>query len=169
MQYLTDPEALELYEAWLQRVAHTVRRAHARANGRRESDAADLAALRRDLASVNLRSLERDEPDAVFGTSLSAAQKAREFLTFAENDHSKGEHLAAILWLQQAYLSARLALELDGATRRPGAKSGTRGEPGERLDTDLTQPPADLRPGAPGHSRWFQIPKQRDHRKPRQE
>lgn len=169
MQYLTDPEAIELYDAWLSRVADLVRRAHAKANGRRNTDTADLNALREDLAGVNLHSLEIEEPDAAPGTALAAAQAARRFLTFAEDDHSKAEHLAAILWLQASYMAANLALDLD---KNPPNAEAT--ESGAGLDDPWSfepePPPADLRPGTPGHAQWFHgIPKQRNHRKPKQQ
>ena len=170
MQYLTDPEAIELYNAWLARVADLVRRAHAKANGRRNTDTADLNDLREDLAAVNLHSLEIEEPDAAPGTALAAAQAARRFLTFAEDDHGKGEHLAAILWLQASYMAANLALELDKNPRAANEAIDPGADPDDPRRFEPETPPADLRPGTPGHVNWFHaIPKQRTNRKPKQQ
>jgi len=111
--YLSNKEAAELYELWHEKVERAVRRAHAKANGRRDTHDADLTALRRDLTAVNLHTLEIPEPDAAPGTALAAAQSARRFLTCAQDDHARAEHLPAILWLQSAYMGAELAAALD--------------------------------------------------------
>lgn len=121
---LTAREAAELYDLWHEKVTVAVRRAHAKANGRRDTHEADLAALRRDLTSVNLHPLETPEPHAAPGTALDTAHSATRFLAYAEEDHDHAEHLSAILWLQAAYSGAKLATTLDDrhtpkATTRP--------------------------------------------------
>lgn len=110
---LTIREAAELYDLWHEKVATAVRRTHAKANGRRDTHDTDLAALRRDLTSVNLHPLETPEPHAAPGTALDAAHSAKRFLAYAEEDHERAEHLSAILWLQAAYSGAKLATKLD--------------------------------------------------------
>lgn len=113
MLFLTDHEAAELYELWHERVAHSVRRAHARANGRPDTHSTDLANLHRDLLAINLHTVGLPEPSAAAGTALEAAQSARRFLAYAEEDNARAEHLSAILWLQGACAEAKLSTQRD--------------------------------------------------------
>lgn len=115
---LTDREAAELYDLWHEKVATAVRRAHAKANGRRDTHDTDLAALRRDLTAINLHTLEAPESDAAPGTALDTAHSAKRFLAYAEDDHARAEHVPAILWLQAAYMGAQLAIEIEERSAR---------------------------------------------------
>lgn len=111
--YLSDDEAEELYDLWHEQVACSVRRAHAKANGRRDTHDTDLASLRTDLLAINLHTVGLPEPDAASGTALESAQSARRFLAYAEEDHARAEHLTALLWLQGAFTEAKISAELD--------------------------------------------------------
>ena len=149
--HLTAREAGELYEHWYDCVAQRVRETAAMAHGRRDRYRSDLADLRRDLGSVELRWLLEPEPEARPGTPAHAAAEADRFLAEAEQHHGWGEHKAAIVWLQQAYRAARLATELaDGAVApqvrrvlvegpippRPPALEAIRADPDELDDPE---------------------------------
>lgn len=122
---LTDREAAALYERWHEHTEQLIRSAVAKAHGRRDRHASDLADLERDLGSVNLRGLlEFDtEPEAAPGTPAHAVADAARFLTIAEQHHTAGAHKPAIAYLQFAHTAADLAIHLaDKPTGRPAAR-----------------------------------------------
>jgi hypothetical protein len=110
--HVTAREAEELFDRWYDSVANRVREAAAKARGRRDRHRSDLEDLHRDLASVELRRLLEPEPEARLGTAAQAVAEADRFLAAAERHHARGAHKAAIVWLQQAYIAAKQAIEL---------------------------------------------------------
>lgn len=124
--HLSAREACELYTLWLERVEDRVRLAHAKVHGRRDRHVSDLADLKRDLASVNLRPLLEPEYAPMPGTPLHAAVNARMFLEEAEQYFTCNSPKLAIVKLQLAYESARIAIKL--------------------LEEAITEPDAVLRP-----------------------
>ncbi|WP_034267150.1 hypothetical protein [Actinospica robiniae] len=109
---LSAREAHELYTLWLERVEERVRTAYAKVHGRRDRHASDLADLKRDLVSVNLRPLLEPEYVPMPGTPLHAAVNARMFLEDAEQYFTCDSPKLAIVKLQLAYESARIAIKL---------------------------------------------------------
>jgi hypothetical protein len=119
--HVTATEAEDLYRRWYDSVAGQVREAAATARGRRSRHRSDLEDLHRHLGSVDLRQLLEPEPEALPGTPAQAVADADRFLAEAEQHHAWGVHKAAIVWLQQAYAAANLAIEPADTAASPGA------------------------------------------------
>lgn len=162
--HLTDYECAQLYAQWCEKVAGRVRAVAAKAHGRPDRHRGDLEDLHRDLGSVDLRGLLEPEPAAQPGTPIQAVAEADAYLAEAGRQHACGAYKAALVYLQQAHLSANHAVRLLRRTANPGVHDAlTEGRipprpPAPAAATAEPDQPQDPDSG-PGPVAW--IPRQR--------